>query len=129
MLQRLVRSMVSTDPRPYFTVRRAVVVQLLVVVRADVAAGKHVFQMLGEFGVNRHHVFEVPVHRAFLHHQNLAVALDDGGFDLADFFVHQNFVGQIAVENLLTDFGHALAGTANRSRAASPAAASTFRRT
>ena len=88
--------------------RRAVVMQLLVVVGADVAAGENVFQVLREFGVNRHHVFEVAVLGAIFHHQDLAVALDDGGLDLADFFVHQHFVRQLAVENLLADFGHAL---------------------
>src|ERR1700693_5496339 len=45
---------------------------------------------------------------AIFHHQNLAVALDDFSLDLADFFVHQHFVWQFAVENLLTDFRHAL---------------------
>ena len=56
---------------------RAVVVQLLVVVGADVAAGENFFQVLRELGVDRHHVFEVAVHGAILHHQDLAVALDD----------------------------------------------------
>ena len=36
------------------------------------------------------------------------VLLNDGGFNLANFFVDQNFVWQVSVENLLTDFGHAL---------------------
>ncbi len=79
-------------------------VQLLVVVRDDVAAGENVFQVLGEIGVDRHHVFEVAVLGAIFHHQNLAVALDDGGLDLSYFFVHQNFVRKFAVENLLADF-------------------------
>ena len=61
-----------------------------------------------EFGVDRHHVFEVAVDGAVFHHQDLAVALDDFGLDLADFFVHQHFVRQFAVENLLADFRHAL---------------------
>ena len=68
----------------------AVVVQLFVVVRADVAAGEHVFQMLEERRIDRHQVFEVAVHRAFLHHQDLAVALDDVGLDLADLLVQQD---------------------------------------
>jgi hypothetical protein len=49
-----------------------------------------------------------PCFRAIFHHQNLAVALDDGGLDLADLFVHQHFVRQFAVENLLADFRHTL---------------------
>ena len=88
--------------------RRAVVMQLLVVVGADVAAGENVFQVLRELGVNRHHIFKVAVLGAVFDHQNLAVALDDRGLDLADLFVHEHFVGQLAVENLLADFGHAL---------------------
>ena len=46
MLQRLVRSTVSTEPRPWVMVLRPVLVQLLVVVRADVAAGEDFFQVL-----------------------------------------------------------------------------------
>jgi hypothetical protein len=87
---------------------RAVVVQLFVVVRGDVAAGENVFEVPGEFGVDRHHVFELAVLRAFLDHQDFAVALDDGGFDLADLFVHEHFVRQMAVENLLANFRHTL---------------------
>src|SRR5580692_1157261 len=83
-------------------------VELFVVVGHDVAAGEDVFQVLGEFGVDGHHVFEVAVFRAVLDHQNLAVAFDDGGFDLAYFLVHQNFVRQFAIENLLADFRHTL---------------------
>src|SRR6202020_2102932 len=36
--------------------------------------------------------------------QNLAVALDNGGLDLADFLIHQNFVRKFAIENLLANF-------------------------
>ncbi len=79
-------------------------VELLIVVGGDVAAGENVLEVLGEIGVDRHHVFEVAVDGAVLHHQNSAVALDDGGFDLADLFIHQHFVRQFAVENLLADF-------------------------
>ena len=51
--------------------RGAVVVQLLVVVGADVAAGEDFFQVLEEGGVDRHHVFKVAVLGAILHHQDL----------------------------------------------------------
>ena len=85
----------------------------------DVAAREYFFEMLGEFGVDRHHVFEVAVLRAILDHQDLAVALDDLSLDLADFFVQQNFVGQLAIENLLTDFRHTL--RTERVRGARPA--------
>jgi hypothetical protein len=108
MLQRLVRSMVSTEPRPWVTVRRAVVVQLLVVVGADVAAGEDLFEVLEEGGVDGHHVFEVAVDGAVLDHQDLAVALDDLRLDLADLLVEQDLVGQLAVDDLLADLGDAL---------------------
>jgi hypothetical protein len=50
----------------------------------------------------------VAVLRAVLDHPDLAVALDDLRLDLADFFVHQNVDRQMAVENLLANFRHAL---------------------
>ena len=88
--------------------RGAVVVQLLVVVRADVAAREDLFQVLEELGVDRHHVFEVPVLGAILHHQDLAVALDDLRLDLADLLVQQDLVRQLAVDDLLANLRHAL---------------------
>ncbi len=86
----------------------AVVVQLLVVVGADVAAGEDLFEVLEEGGVDGHHVFKVAVDGAVLHHQDLAVALDDLGLDLADLLVEQDLVGQLAVHDLLADLGNAL---------------------
>ena len=103
MLQRLVRSTVRTEPRPCVDGAGAVIVQLFVVVGADVAAREDVFQVLEEGGIDRHHVFEVAVHGAILHHQDLAVALDDLRLDLADLFVQQNLVRQFAVDDLLPD--------------------------
>ncbi len=55
----------------------AVVVQLFVVVGADVAARENVFQVLEERRIGRHDVFEVAVDRAILDHHDLAVAFDD----------------------------------------------------
>ena len=101
--------------------RCAVVVQLLVAlaVGADVAAGEALFKMLEEGRIDRHHVFKVAVLGAVLHHQDLAVALDDLGLDFAHLLVEQDFVGQLAVENLLANLGDAL-GT-ERVRGARPA--------
>ena len=79
----------------------AVVVELLVVVGADVAARKDVLEVLEERRVVRHDVFEVPVQRTILDHQNLAVALDDGGLDLADLLVEQDLVVTLAVDDFL----------------------------
>jgi len=75
----------------------AVVMQLFVVVRFDVAARESLFQMIRELGVDRHHVFEMPVNRTVLDHQDLAVALDDLRLDFADLFIHQYFVRQLAI--------------------------------
>ena len=86
----------------------AVVMQLLIVVGANVAAREDFFQVLEEVGVHGHHVFEVAVLRAVLHHQDLAVALDDLRLDLADLLVHQHFDRQLAVEDLLADLRNAL---------------------
>src|SRR5580704_3070693 len=86
----------------------AVMMQLLVIVGANVAAWEYVLQVLEECGVHRHHVFEVAVNGAVFHHQDLAIALDDLGLDLAGLLVHQDFDWQLAVENLLADFGDAL---------------------
>ena len=97
----------------------AVVVQLLVVVRADVAAREHLLEVLEELGVDRHHVFEVAVNRAVLHHQDLAVALEDRRLDLADLLVQQDADVLLAVEDLLPRFAHA--GRAERVGLARPA--------
>jgi len=83
--------------------RGAVVVELFVVVGADVAAGEDLFEMLEEGGVDGHQVFKVAVDGAVLDHQDLAVALDDLGLDLADLLVEQDLVRQLAVDDLLTN--------------------------
>jgi hypothetical protein len=85
----------------------AVVVQLLVVVGLDVAPRKHVFQMLEERGVNRHRVFEMPVNRAVLDHDDLAVFLGDGGLDLADLFGQERLERLGAIEDGLPGLAHA----------------------
>jgi hypothetical protein len=85
-----------------------VVVQLLVIVGANVAAWEDLFEVLHEGGVDRHQVFKVAVDGAVLHHEDLAVALDDLSLDLSDLLVQQNLMRQLAVDNLLTDRWHAL---------------------
>ncbi len=93
--------------------------QLLVIVGADVASGENVFQVLEERGIHGHHVFEVAVDGAVFHHQDLAIALDDLRFDLAGLLVHQDFDRQLAVDDLLANVGYALG--AKRIGAARPA--------
>ena len=79
----------------------AVIVQLLVVVRLDVAPRERLLEVLEHRRVDRHDVFEVPVHRAILDHQDLAVALDDLRLDLADLLVEQNRHVLLAVDDRL----------------------------
>ena len=86
----------------------AVIVQLLVVVRANIAARENIFQVLRERRVDRHQIFELPVDRALLDHHDLAVFLDDVGLDLADLLVAQNLDRNLAVQNLLADLRDAL---------------------
>ena len=99
--------------------RGAVFVQLVIVVGAHIAARKDFFQMTEKIRVHGHYVFKMAVLGAIFDHQDLAIALDDLRFDLADLFVHQDFVGQLTVNDLLADFGNAL-GT-QRIGAARPA--------
>ena len=85
----------------------AVVVELLVVVGLDVAAGEHLFEVLEKRRVNRHDVFEVPVDRAVLDHDDLAVLLRDGRLDLADLLVEEHFDRLGAVDDRLPRLAHA----------------------
>ncbi len=68
----------------------AMIVQRRVVVRADVASRKDLFEVLEERRVDRHDVFEVPVDRTVLDHENLTVALHDLRLDLAHLFAEQD---------------------------------------
>ena len=86
----------------------AVVVQLFVVVRANIAARENIFQVLGERRIDRHQVFEAPMDRALFDHHDLAVFLDDVGLDLADLLVPQDLDRDLAIQNLLADLGDAL---------------------
>ena len=86
---------------------RSVVVQLFVVVSTDVAARENIFKMLRKRRVDGHQVFELSMLRAFLDHQDLAIAFDDLGLDLADRFIEEDLVVDFAVDDLLADFGNA----------------------
>ncbi len=87
--------------------RAAVIVELLVVVRADVAAGEHLLEVLEEAGVDRHRVFEMPVDGAVLDHDDLSVLLHDGRLDLADLFVEEDRHVLLAVQDRLPRFADA----------------------
>ena len=86
---------------------RAVVVELLVVVGPDVAAGEALLQMAEERRVDGHYVFEVAVLRAILNHQDLAITLDNLGLDFTDLLVQKDLVRQLAVNDLLANLGYA----------------------
>ena len=101
----------------------AVVVELFVVVCADVTAREDVLQMIEERGVHRHHVFKVAVLRAILHHQDLAVALDDLRLDFANLLDSKGSCSELAIDDLLPDLRNALRDRANRSHEASLVAA------
>jgi hypothetical protein len=113
--------MVSTEPRPWVTVEVPWLCSFFVAlaVGAHVAAGEALFKVLEEDRVDGHDVFKVAVLGAVLDHEDFAVALDDLGLDFADFLVEEDFVGQLAVEDLLANLGDAL-GT-ERVRGARPA--------
>jgi hypothetical protein len=102
--------MVSTEPRPLVMVEVPWWWRFLspFAVGAHIATGEALFEVLEEGGVNGHDVFKVAVLGAVLDHQDLAVALDDLGLDLAHLLVEQDFMGQLAVKNLLANLGHAL---------------------
>src|SRR3984893_9341459 len=67
----------------------AVLVEVFVIVRGNVAAGILLFEPVQPLGIDGHHVFVVAVLRTVFHHPDLAVALDDLRFDLADLLAHQ----------------------------------------
>ena len=83
------------------------VVQLLVVVGANVPAGKDFLQVFEEGRIDGHHVFEMPVERAILDHDDLALLFHDRRFDLADLFIEQDAEVGLAVEDRLARLAHA----------------------
>ena len=97
----------------------AVVVEIFIVVGADVAAGENLFEVIEEFGIDRHQVFKVAVNGAILDHQDFAVAVDDLRLDFADLLVAEDFDGHFAVDDLGADLGDAF--RAKRIRGAGPA--------
>ena len=109
MLQRLVRSMVSTEPRPcsHGAASRGGAGFSSLWARMS-RPGKTSSRCLKNAVSMAITSSKWPWIGAILHHQDLAVALDDLGLDLADLLVHQDFDRQLAVEDLLADFGNAL---------------------
>ena len=61
------------------------VVKTFVVVGANVAAGKVLFNPAQEIRVHSHHVFKVAVNGAILDHPNLAIPFKNRGLDFSHF--------------------------------------------
>jgi len=68
---------------------RPVLVQPLVVMRRNVAAGEVLLDPGEKARVHGHQILVLAVGRALFHHPHFAVALDDLGLDFADLLVHQ----------------------------------------
>src|ERR1700735_181726 len=64
-------------------------VELFVVVGRNIAAGEILLDPGEKLGINGHQVFAAAMDRAFLHHPDLAIALDDLSLYLADFLMDQ----------------------------------------
>ncbi len=88
--------------------RRAVVVQLFVVVRFHIAAREKRFDMLEKLRVDRHHVFDLAVLRTIFDHPHLAVTFDDLRLDLADIVIDECRYITLARQDLLAGLDHAL---------------------
>src|SRR5215469_4385665 len=84
------------------------IVKRLVVVRSDVAAWEHLLQVPEEFRIYGHHIFKMPVFRAILDHQDLAVMLYYLRLELSDFLIAKDIYWQLAIENLVANLGYAL---------------------
>ena len=107
MLQRFVRSTVSTAPRPYLIVLLPWLCSFSSLCARMSLPGNDLLEVAEERRVDRHDVLEVPVLRAILDHQDLAVTLDDLRLDLADLLVQQHRVVALAVQDLLPRLAHA----------------------
>src|SRR6266550_1666584 len=101
MLQRLVRSTVSTAPRPNLMLDVPIVCCL------EVASKKQRFNALEKRRVSCHDVNKLAVLRTSLAHNNLSVLFNYLSFDFARMFVHQRFERGLAADDRVADFFHA----------------------
>ena len=86
---------------------RSVLVQPLVVVRGNIAAGEVLFDPGQEARIDGHQVLVRAVDRTFLHHPDLPIALDDLRLDLPHLFVHQILPVFLSAEDRLARLFHA----------------------
>ena len=123
MLQRFVRSIVSTAPRPYLIDEVPWLCRLPAAAQI-VAAREEPLEPLQERRVDRQRVGERAVHRAGLLDDDPAVALEDVAPDLADVLVDQRLDRLLAGQDARRAPRGRRPDTANRSSAASRAPAS-----
>ncbi len=64
--------------------------------------------MRQELGVNRHHIFEMPVNWTVLNHPNLAIALNDLSFNLSNLLIQENGNVLFTAENILSSLNDAV---------------------
>src|SRR5439155_24696036 len=79
-----------------------VVVQLLVVMRGNVAARKHRLDVRHKLRIHGHHVFEVAVSGAVLDHPDLAITLNDLSLDFAHLLIEKYGHIFLAAQNRFT---------------------------
>src|SRR5262249_5116254 len=84
------------------------IVKRLVVVGSNVAAREYLLQVPEEFRIDGHHIFKMPMFRAILDHQDLAVMLYYLRLELSDFLIAKDIYRQLAIENLVPNLGHTL---------------------
>src|SRR5438270_10599434 len=82
--------------------------QRLVVVRLNVATGKHGLDVLEELRIDCHHIFEVTVDRTIFDHPDLSVAFNNLGFDLADLLIDEDGDILFSRENCFARFNDAV---------------------
>ena len=107
MLQRLVRSTVRTDPRPCLMVLLPWLCSFSSLWARMSRPGNISSRWRKKCRIDGHDVFEMPVERAVLDHQDFAVPLDDLRLDFAGPFLQQDAVILFAVDDLLADLRHA----------------------
>ena len=78
--------------------------QLLVVVRFHVAAGKERFNVRKELRVHSHQIFKMAVLRAIFDHPHFAISFDDLRLDLTDFLINKSRDLAVAADDCFTRF-------------------------
>src|SRR5207244_6392178 len=73
----------------------------------DAVSRYNIYQVLEESRVHRHHVIEVAMDGALLLHDDLAVALNDCRFDLAELLLLEDLDWELAVQDALPDLRNA----------------------